>query len=121
MRSGGSLDLLAVFGLTCAVMLVVSPVARGHYFMLELPAVLFVFLWVWKRHGPSKALLCASIPAVLSVMHYGFIPFPQVFGFLKVGTLLLGTLGIGTALWYGVMAYVLIKAPAREARVVSQA
>jgi glycosyl transferase family 87 len=107
-RSGSPLDRLAVFGLACVAMLVVSPVARGHYFMLELPAVLFVSLWVWKYKGVSWAVLCASVPAALSVMHYTFITFPQMFGPLKTGTLLLGTLGIGTALWYAVMTYVLV-------------
>jgi hypothetical protein len=114
-RSGSPLDLLAVFGLACTAMLVVSPVARGHYFMLELPAVLFVSLWVWKYKGASKAILCASIPATLSVMHYTFITFPQMFGPLKVGTLFLGTLGIGTALWYLVMTCILILFPSKKA------
>jgi hypothetical protein len=106
-RSGSPLDRLAAFGLACAAMLVVSPVARGHYFMLELPAILFVSLWIWKYKGASKAVLCASIPAALSVMHYTFITFPQMFGPLKAGTLFLGTLGIGTALWYLTMTCIL--------------
>jgi hypothetical protein len=108
-RSGAPLDRLAAFGLACAAMLIVSPVARGHYFMLELPAVLFVSLWVWKYKGSSKAVLCASIPATLSVLHYVFITYPQMFGPLKTGTLFIGTLGIGTALWYMVMAYILVR------------
>jgi hypothetical protein len=107
-RSVSPLDRLAVFGLACVAMLVVSPVARGHYFMLELPAVLFVSLWAWKYKGVSWAVLCASVPAALSVMHYTFITFPQMFGPLKTGTLFLGTLGIGTALWYLVMSCILI-------------
>ena len=113
-RSGSPLDRLAVFGLACVAMLVVSPVARGHYFMLELPAVLFVSLWVWKYKGSSKAVLCASVPAALSVMHYIFITFPQMFGPLKTGTLFLGTLGIGTALWYLVMSCIMaLSSPAK--------
>lgn len=107
-RSGSPLDRLAAFGLACAAMLIVSPVARGHYFMLELPAILFVSLWVWKYKSSSKAVLCASFPALLSVGHYTFITFPQMFEPLKTGTLLLGTLGIGTALWYAVMTCVLV-------------
>jgi len=74
-------------------------------------AVLFVSLWVWNHHGSRKARLAAGIPAVLSVMHYVFITFPQMFGPLQTGTLLLGTLGIGTALWYAGMAYVLSQSP----------
>jgi hypothetical protein len=100
------LGRLAAIGLACAAMLIVSPVSRGHYFMLELPAVLFVSLWVWKHKGSSKAVLCAGIPAALSLLHYTLITFPQISGFLGVGTLFLGTLGIGTALWYAVTAYI---------------
>jgi len=106
-RSHDALDRLAAFGLACAVMLIVSPVARGHYFMLELAAVLFVSLWVWRNMGSQKALLCAAIPAILSLMHYIFITFPQMFGYIKLGIFCFGTLGIGTALWYAVMVYVL--------------
>lgn len=109
---GGTLYGLAAWGLASVAMLVVSPVSRGHYFMLELPAVLFISLWIWKNHSPRKALLCALIPAALSPLHYLFITFPQMFGVLGVGTLFLGTLGIGTALWYVAMALMMIWAPA---------
>jgi len=91
---GGPLDGAAAFGMACMAMLIVSPVTRGHYFMLQWPAVLFVSLWVWNHHGSRKARLGAGIPAALSVMHYVFITFPQMFGPLQTGTLLLGTLGI---------------------------
>jgi hypothetical protein len=116
-RSGSPLDQLAAFGLACAAMLIVSPVARGHYFMLELPAVLFVSLWIWRNLGPQKAIFCAAIPAALSVMHYIFITFPQMFGPLISGTLFLGTLGIGTALWYLAMVYILVKAPVEKVKI----
>ncbi len=112
---GGPLDAAAAFGMACMAMLIVSPVARGHYFMLEWPAVLFVSLWLWKNRGSRKALLGAVIPALLSVMHYVFMTFPQMFGPLKSGTLLLGTLGIGTTLWYAGMAYVLSQSPPLDA------
>jgi len=107
-RSNSALDRLAVFGLACAAMLIASPVSRGHYFMLALPAVLFASLWVWKNMGPKKALLCASIPAILSLMHYVFITFPQMFAYMKLGIICFGTLGIGITLWYVGMTYVLV-------------
>ncbi|MCH8933999.1 MAG: hypothetical protein IH923_13125, partial [Nitrospinae bacterium] len=43
------------------------------------------------------------------------ITFPQMFGPLQTGTLLLGTLGIGTALWYAGMAYYLSQSPPLDA------
>jgi len=112
---GGPLGAAAAFGMACMAMLIVSPIARGHYFMLEWPAVLFVSLWLWKHRGSRKALLAAGIPALLSVMHYVFMTFPQMFGPLKSGTLLLGTLGIGTALWYAGIAYYLSQSPSLDA------
>jgi hypothetical protein len=111
---GGPLDEAAAFGMASMAILIVSPVARGHYFMLEWPAVLFVSLWVWKHYGSRKALLTAAVPAVLSLMHYVFITLLQMFGPLQIGTLLLGTLGIGTALWYAGIAYVLSTASLYE-------
>ena len=107
-RSGDALGRLAAFGLACVAMLIASPVARGHYFMLELLAVLFVSLWVWKYRGPQKALVCAGIPAILCLMHYVFISSPQVQGLFNSGILFFGTLGIGTALWFTVMTCQLV-------------
>ena len=118
-RADSTLDRLAAFGLACAAMLVVSPVSRGHYFMLELPAVLFVSLWVWKNVGPRKALLCASVPAVFSLMHYIFITFHHMFVYLKLGILFYGTLGIGTAIWFVVMTYVLVTFSPKQALRIS--
>jgi hypothetical protein len=117
---GSPLDIAAAFGMACAAMLIVSPVARGHYFMLELPAVLFVSLWMWKHMGSQKAILCAAIPATLSLMHYGLITFPQILILPQARTLFLGTLGIGTALWYVVMAYVLSIASFTETHLESE-
>ncbi len=111
---GGPLDGLAALGLACTAMLIASPIARGHYFMLEWPAVLFVSLWILKHKSPRKAVLCAGIPAALSLLHYTFITFPQIFGPIKVGTLFLGTLGTGTALWYVAMVWGLVTTPLPE-------
>ncbi len=41
-----ALSQAAGFGLACTALLVVSPVARNHYFLLLAPAVLFLPLWL---------------------------------------------------------------------------
>ena len=60
-RLAGHRDVLfcqaAGFGLACAALLVVSPVARNHYFLLFGPAVLFVPLWLdspWGFAGGTR-------------------------------------------------------------------
>ena len=71
-RLGGHSDVLlcqaAGFGLACAALLVVSPVARNHYFLLLTPAVLFVPLWLDGRGGSRAAGILAVVPGVLIVL-----------------------------------------------------
>ena len=92
-RAGRSSDPLlsgAALGLACVATLVVSPVARGHYFVLFLPAVLFVPLWLIQTGKPGAAFRAAVIPAVLVALHYVLLKYAGR----------IGVLGIGTTLWY---------------------
>jgi hypothetical protein len=77
-------------GLSSVATLVVSPVARGHYFVLFLPAALFVPLWFIKCGAPRRAFRAAVVPALLVVAHYALLEY----------TGRVGLLGIGTTLWY---------------------
>jgi hypothetical protein len=65
-------------------------VARGHYFVLFLPAALFVPLWFIKCGAPRRAFRGAVVPALLVVAHYALLEY----------TGRVGLLGIGTTLWY---------------------
>ena len=92
-RAGRSRDPLlwgAALGLACVATFVVSPVARGHYFVLFLPAALFVPLWLLQCDKPPAAFRAALIPAVLVGLHYGLLKYAGR----------IGVLGIGTTLWY---------------------
>jgi hypothetical protein len=90
-RRQDRLGQAAVFGLACVATLVVSPVARGHYFMLMAPAVPLVPLWLHRQGRPRLALICGVAPAVLITLHYVALdPLAR-----------LGLLGLGTAAWYG--------------------
>jgi hypothetical protein len=87
--SGNKLDAAVGFGLACVAMLVVSPVARGHYFMLLAPAVLFLPLWLDRCGQRRAALVMAAVPAALSILHYILLS--------QAGRI--GLLGLGTAGW----------------------
>ena len=89
-RYGDALGLAAAFGMACVAALIVSPMSRGNYFLLQLPALLFVPFWFVKRGQIPKARVLVFIPVILSFLHYIFLPF---FGRI-------GLLGIGTALWF---------------------
>ncbi|MBI3863987.1 MAG: DUF2029 domain-containing protein [Planctomycetia bacterium] len=89
-RSGDPLLWGVALGLSSVATLVVSPVARGHYFVLFLPASLFVPLWFLQRGRHRVAVRAAIIPAALVVAHYTLLDY----------TGRIGLLGIGTALWY---------------------
>ena len=73
------------FGLACAAMLVVSPVARNHYFVLLAPAVLFVPLGLTAQASlPARVL--AVVPGVLIVVQHVLLPYVGRIGLLGLGT-----------------------------------
>jgi hypothetical protein len=97
-RRGNGLDALTAFGLASCAMLLVSPIAWGHYFMAELPALLCVPIWLSRRGMPRAARISAVVPAVLAWSYY--LAMPQVGG--------LGLLGLGTAGWFLGMSGVIV-------------
>jgi len=82
--------MAAGFGLACVATLVISPVARAHYFMLWLPAVIVVPIWLWRHERRRAALTLAATPAILTLLHYLALP--------TMGRL--GVLGFGTTFWF---------------------
>lgn len=89
--AGTGLDLAAAFAVGCVAMLVISPIARGHYFMLYAPAVIFVPLWL-QLHGDPRvwgmpaARVLAVAPAILVNAHYGLLSVAGRIGLLGLGT-----------------------------------
>jgi len=100
---GSRLNLAVGFALACVAMLVVSPGARGHYYLLLAPAVLLVPLWLQRRGWGRAGAVMAAIPAVLSILHYVLLPY----------TGRVGLLGMGTAAW--LMAALVLMARADQA------
>jgi hypothetical protein len=78
-------DEPALFGWACALSLVLSPVSRGHHFVLLWPAALLVPLALHGRTARALAIAAAA----MCLLHYAWPPF--------VGRL--GLLGICTAIW----------------------
>lgn len=80
------LNFATGFALACVTMLVVSPVARGHYFMLLAPATLLVPLWL-DRHGWSRAAVLMAVTApILPFSHYILLSLAGRIGLLGLGT-----------------------------------
>jgi hypothetical protein len=100
-RYGDRVSLGFAFGLACVATFIVSPVARGHYFMLYVPAILFGGLWMYEHRSARSALRFATVPALLCLAHY--------LALNHAGRI--GLLGIGTSLWFfAACAIVLIEA-----------
>ena len=100
MRGDPALAQAAGFGLACMVLLVVSPVARNHYFSLAAPGVLFVPLWLARMGDSRRASLLAVVPSILILLQYVFLPY--------VGRV--GMLGLGTAGWIMAAMVLMIRA-----------
>ena len=81
---------VAGFGLACVGMLLLSPVAWSHYFMVMIPAVLAVPLWLDLRGQPSAARASAAAPAALVLGHF----------LAKSWVGPLGLLGLGITAWF---------------------
>jgi hypothetical protein len=81
---------LAGFGLACSATLIVSPVSWHYHYVLWLPALLFVPLWLHSEGRDRAAAVMAWIPCGLAVMH----------GVLLGVAGRLGILGLGHTAWF---------------------
>jgi hypothetical protein len=99
---------VANFGLACTATLLVSPLAWGHYYMMMLPAALFVPLWLAHRGWVRLGMIAAAAPALFTWIHYLFLR--------QVGPL--GLLGLSTTAWFfavcGAIAFVEFNAPGEQ-------
>ena len=97
--------LAGVFGMACVAALMVSPMSRGQYFFLPLPALLFVPVWFFRRGQTSLAKVLVFVPVALVFFHYIFLPV----------TGRIGLLGIGTTLWFVFTAIQMIRLAGNKA------
>jgi hypothetical protein len=99
-RPGDALGLTAAFSLACLAMLVVSPVARAHYFTLAAPAAMFFPWWLACRGRTRAAAIMAAAPVLLVNLHYLWLPLAGR----------IGLLGLGLSAWL-VAAIALVRTP----------
>jgi hypothetical protein len=89
-RSGGELETACVFALSCLLMSAISPVFRGHYYMLWLPAAWLLPLVCWRNNRPQWALGLAMAACTLTWTHYVLLEWAGR----------VGVLGLGASIWY---------------------
>jgi hypothetical protein len=80
----------AMYGLASLATLLISPLAWGHYYVMLLPAMLFVPLWLAGRDHAFAARAAATALAMLIWMHYVLMTWSGP----------IGLLGLGTTLWF---------------------
>jgi hypothetical protein len=81
---------VAAFGMGCTAMLLISPVAWTHYYMMAVPAAMGIGLALAVRGRSRAALGFALVPAVLVWTHY----------LAKNWVGPVGLLGLGTTIWF---------------------
>jgi hypothetical protein len=89
-RASDPLGQTVGFSLAYLATLVVCQIARGHYFVIWLPTVMFTSTWLIRQGRPRSAAWHAIVPAALVIIHYLFLR--------QAGAV--GLLGLGTAAWY---------------------
>jgi hypothetical protein len=108
-RSQSGLMQSAAFGLACLATFILSPVARGHYYVLCLPATAFVCLWLENEGRKRWARAMGISLCALVLTHYVLLDFAGR----------IGVLGIGATLWFAVAALLMLRPT--KARVESSA
>ncbi len=100
------LALLAAYGLSIVATFLVSPVARGHYYLLWIPGCLFLSLWLWRQHQHRQAWQVAIWPVLLTVLHYCLLDYAGR----------VGLLGLGTTVWFFMGCHLLFHSAAGVSR-----
>jgi hypothetical protein len=104
-KTPDALGQAAAFGIACAATLIIFTIARGHYYMLLLPATVFATLWLQREDRPRWAIFVAIAPLVLVLAHYTMLNI----------TGRIGLLGLGTTAWYFATCTVLLMSPRKSA------
>jgi hypothetical protein len=105
-RRNNAWTLSSVFALSCLLISAISPVFRGHYYMLWLPAVWIVPLYILRNGRPRLATSLAISACALIWIHYLLLPWAGR----------AGVLGLGASAWYVVatISVLRIKSPVSQ-------
>jgi hypothetical protein len=99
-RSDNAWQAAAVFSLACLLMSAISPVFRGHYYVLWLPAVWLAPLYSCRTGRPRLAISLAVAACALTWTHYLLLQWAGR----------LGVLGMGATIWYIVATISVLRA-----------
>jgi hypothetical protein len=105
-RRSHDIDQATAFGLACYATLVLSPLAWAHYFVVELPALVCVPFWLFRRGRSTLAWVVPAVPPLLSWCYY----------LTMKTTGPLGLLGLGTAAWFVLVCGLVLVLDAMPAR-----
>ena len=103
-RRNDSVSLITAFSLSWLMMVVVSPVFRGHYYVLWWLPVWFVPLYLYLS-GQARLAYALGISAL--ALTWGHYLFLEIAGRV-------GLLGIGTTVWYLIAALSFIMSRSRD-------
>ncbi len=96
-RCGDASASAAGWSLACAVTCLVTPIAWTHHYVLFIPAVLMVPVWLHRRGQPAAALALATAPWLFFALNEAW--FSRQF-----------LLSLGLAVWFVVAAGLLLAA-----------
>jgi hypothetical protein len=99
-RDGDMPGIVAFFGLACTATLAISPISWGHHYVMWLPGLVFVPLWLWHNERRALAIALSESACVLVLAHYVVLDHAGRVGLLGIGTtlwLIAGTVSIGWA------------------------
>ena len=99
------------FGLACLGILLISPVAWTHYYMMTLPAILCVPLWLDRKGHPKTARWMAGAPLLLVWTHF----------LAKQWVGPIGLLGLGITVWFLAVCALVIRERVLDSRRASLA
>ncbi|HZZ27482.1 MAG TPA: glycosyltransferase family 87 protein [Pirellulales bacterium] len=111
-RYNDALGTAVVFSLACLLMSALSPVFRGHYYVMWLPAAWLLSLYSWRNQHTHLAISLAVAACALTWTHYLLLEWAGR----------VGVLGLGATAWYVVATISVLRTkPAKPAIVPTTA
>ncbi len=89
-RTRRPLAVASALALGCSATLVLSPLSWGHYFVMQLPAMVLLPMWLLERGRRRWAWVISGGACGLLLVHYLALPWAGRWG----------VLGLGTAAWW---------------------
>lgn len=98
-RRGEPLAITAACSLACMLTLLISPLSWAHHYVLWLPAVWLVPLWLWQEDRRPLAVSLLLAACSLVWIHYLLLPVAGR----------IGLLGVGATVWFTIAAAAMLQ------------